>query len=115
MRYRCKKYKGLVRVSVRQERILGWDQERLSRSVVLVAGAGGLGGEIVEGLVQKGVGRIDVCDFDVVTPTNLNRQKFTVRDLWKNKALRLARTMRKRGFLGTFLQAHPCSVQEVLQ
>jgi len=68
---------------------------------VLVAGAGGLGSEIGEGLCRKGVGRLTFCDEDTVEPSNLNRQRFYKRDLWRNKALRLAKNLSKEGFLGT--------------
>ena len=40
-------------VSDRQELIEGWEQEKLTKASVFVAGAGGLGGEIAEGLVRK--------------------------------------------------------------
>lgn len=111
---RCIRLKGLVPVSARQERIEGWDQARFENAHALIAGAGGLGGEVVGGLVQKGIGTVEVADFDVVTPSNLNRQPYSPRDLWKNKAIRLCIVMRRRGFLGSRIIAHPCSIQEVL-
>lgn len=101
--WRCRTLRTQARVSARQERIAGWDQAKLAGASILVAGAGGIGGEIVEGLVQKGAGDVHVADFDTVSPTNLNRQKFIPSDLWRNKALRLARGMSFRGFLGTRL------------
>jgi len=50
------------------------DQERLARSRVLVVGAGGLGSHVLEGLTRLGVGRISICDPDVIEASNLNRQ-----------------------------------------
>jgi len=79
-----------------------------------VAGGGGLGGEIVQGLVHKGAGEVHVADFDHVTPSNLNRQPFGAGDLWRNKAVQLCRIMSRRGWLGTRLFAYPCRVQEVM-
>jgi transposase len=79
----------------------GFSQERLSRLSVLCAGAGGLASHIGEALVRKGVGRLIVTDADTVELSNLNRQRFYQRDIWKNKALRLARSLRAEGFLGT--------------
>lgn len=108
----CPTLRTQARVSSRQERIVGWDQQRLSKATILIAGAGGIGGEIGEGLVQKGVGHVHFADFDTVSPTNLNRQKFSARDLWRNKALCLARVMSRRGFMGTRLVAHPESIQQ---
>ncbi|HEX9204417.1 MAG TPA: HesA/MoeB/ThiF family protein, partial [Candidatus Deferrimicrobiaceae bacterium] len=49
-------------------------QLRLFRSRVLVAGAGGLGGYLVEELARLGVGTLVVVDPDVFEEHNLNRQ-----------------------------------------
>jgi len=56
---------------------------------------------IGESLARKGVGHLIVCDEDTVEPSNLNRQKFYARDIWKNKAHRLARNLAAESFLGT--------------
>ena len=48
--------------------------KRLMKARVLVVGAGGVGGYAIEALVRAGVGRIGICDGDVVAPSNLNRQ-----------------------------------------
>lgn len=105
--YCCKHLKGVVRVSERQEVIRGWDQSALQTARILALGAGGANGEIVEGLVRKGIGELHVADEDVVTTTNLNRQKFIDKDLFQNKAIALIRHMARQGFLGTRLVAHP--------
>jgi adenylyltransferase/sulfurtransferase len=49
-------------------------QEKLKRSRVLVAGAGGLGSPIAFYLTAAGVGTIRLVDHDQVTLSNLNRQ-----------------------------------------
>jgi adenylyltransferase/sulfurtransferase len=49
-------------------------QEKLKRSRVLVAGAGGLGSPIAIYLAAAGVGTIRLIDHDQVTLSNLNRQ-----------------------------------------
>ncbi|MBR5740955.1 MAG: ThiF family adenylyltransferase, partial [Firmicutes bacterium] len=46
----------------------------LAKSRVLVFGAGGVGGYVLEALVRTGVGTVGVCDFDTVSPSNMNRQ-----------------------------------------
>lgn len=48
--------------------------EKLRRSRVLVCGVGGVGSFIAEGLARGGVGHIYLCDFDVVSLSNINRQ-----------------------------------------
>jgi molybdopterin-synthase adenylyltransferase len=49
-------------------------QEKLKRSRVAVAGAGGLGSPIAVYLAAAGVGRIRMIDYDQVELSNLNRQ-----------------------------------------
>ncbi|GAU08008.1 HesA/MoeB/ThiF family protein [Desulfoplanes formicivorans] len=56
------------------------DQERLRQSHVLVAGAGGLGGYVVELLARIGVGRLTIVDGDRFEPSNLNRQLLCLED-----------------------------------
>ncbi|MFW3145495.1 MAG: sulfur carrier protein ThiS adenylyltransferase ThiF [Thermoplasmatota archaeon] len=50
--------------------------ERLKRSFVGIAGAGGLGSNVAVALARAGVGRLLVVDFDRVEASNLNRQYF---------------------------------------
>ncbi|MBI4360226.1 ThiF family adenylyltransferase [Candidatus Micrarchaeota archaeon] len=60
----------------RQKRVAQWDQEKIRKQNVLVIGAGALGNETVKLLLQLGVGKITVVDFDTVVPANLNRCVF---------------------------------------
>ena len=55
------------------------EREKLSRARVGIAGAGGLGSNCAMLLARAGVGHLTVCDFDVVSESNLNRQ-FYFRD-----------------------------------
>jgi len=50
-----------------------WDQELLSRSKVMVVGAGALGNEIIKNLALLGVGNVLIVDFDRVELANLSR------------------------------------------
>ena len=98
----------------RQSRIPGFDQEKLAAATVVLIGAGGLGGEIGEGLVRKGIGRIKILDADVVEPSNLNRQFFFKENIYKNKAVSLAENLSWFGFGKTTLSGWPCSFEEAL-
>jgi molybdopterin/thiamine biosynthesis adenylyltransferase len=51
-------------------------QKQLFHSKVVVVGAGGLGGYVLEQLARLGVGRLAVVDDDVFDEHNLNRQLF---------------------------------------
>lgn len=60
----------------RQRRVNGWNQEAVGKSKVLVVGAGALGNEVVKNLLQLGVERIALVDYDEVVEANLNRCVF---------------------------------------
>lgn len=47
---------------------------RLAGAKVLVFGVGGVGGYVCEALARAGVGHIAICDNDVVSESNINRQ-----------------------------------------
>lgn len=55
--------------------------ERLKKSVVAVAGLGGVGSYAAEALARAGVGALRIIDCDVVKATDINRQLFA---LWTN-------------------------------
>jgi hypothetical protein len=84
-----------------QTRIPGFSQAVLSSKTVACAGGGDLISEIGIGLVRKGVGALYVCDPAVVEPSALSLGKFYRRDLWKGKAIRLARNLAAESSLGT--------------
>ncbi len=96
----------------RQAGIPGFIQEKLNLATVVLIGAGGLGGEIGEGLARKGIGRIKVFDSDIVEPTNLNRQLFFKENLFKNKAVSLVENLSYFGFGKTTLYGYPYSFEE---
>ena len=63
-------------------------QVRLTRSRVLVVGAGGLGSPCLYYLAAAGIGTLGVADADVVELSNLHRQiLYSVDDLGQSKAL----------------------------
>jgi tRNA A37 threonylcarbamoyladenosine dehydratase len=59
----------------RIERLLGADGlARLADATVVVIGLGAVGSYAVEALARGGVGHLRLVDFDVVHPSNINRQ-----------------------------------------
>lgn len=59
----------------RTQKLLGDEATgKLARASLFVAGAGGVGGYVVETLARSGVGRITVADADIVAESNINRQ-----------------------------------------
>ncbi len=68
---------------------------RLRAASVGVAGLGGLGSAIAIALARIGVGRLVLADFDVVEPSNLNRQQYWVDQIGMPKAAALADTLRR--------------------
>lgn len=57
----------------RLEAIEWWDQALLSKSKILVIGAGALGNEVIKNLALLGVGHIAIADMDRVELSNLSR------------------------------------------
>lgn len=49
-------------------------QETLKRARVVLVGAGGLGSSAATYLAAAGIGRLTIIDYDLVDPSNLNRQ-----------------------------------------
>jgi len=64
--------------------------EKLQKAVIGIAGCGGLGSNIAVALTRAGVGKLILCDFDVVEASNLNRQHFFQSDIGKIKSEALA-------------------------
>lgn len=64
----------LSRYMKNQDSISPREQEMLWDAHVLVAGAGGLGGFLIEMLARVGIGRLTIVDGDRFEPSNLNRQ-----------------------------------------
>lgn len=63
-------------------------QEKITRSHVLIVGAGGLGSPVAMYLAASGIGALTICDFDAVDLTNLQRQIIhTTQSVGINKAV----------------------------
>lgn len=59
--------------------------QKLARAHIGIAGAGGLGSNCAMILVRSGIKSLTIADFDVVEPSNLNRQFFFPEDIGKPK------------------------------
>jgi molybdopterin/thiamine biosynthesis adenylyltransferase len=57
----------------RQRLAACWDQDRVAKAHILVAGAGALGNEVLKNLALIGVGKLTVIDFDRIETANLAR------------------------------------------
>ncbi|WP_040197973.1 sulfur carrier protein ThiS adenylyltransferase ThiF [Candidatus Soleaferrea massiliensis] len=57
----------------------------LKEGAVAIAGCGGLGSNIAVALARSGVGKLLLIDFDIVEPTNLNRQHYFIEHLGRYK------------------------------
>ncbi len=60
--------------------------EKIKGATVGIAGLGGLGSAIAVALARIGVGRLILADFDVIEPSNLNRQQYFIDQLGLPKA-----------------------------
>ena len=67
--------------------------QKIKKSVVGIAGLGGLGSAIAVALARVGVGRLILVDFDVVEPSNLNRQQYFVHQIGMSKVEALQRNI----------------------
>ena len=69
-------------------------QEKLTKSHVLIVGAGGLGSPVALYLAASGVGKLTICDFDTVDLTNLQRQIIhTTQSVGINKSVSAQQTI----------------------
>lgn len=105
---------GLL-VHDRFARIPGADLAALRQAKIVVVGCGGLGSECSHGLVRKGVGEIQLLDYDTVELSNLARQRFYLEDVGKNKALSLARNLVAEATARTVIVGRAMAFQEVLE
>ena len=59
--------------------------EKVKAARVAIAGLGGLGSNIAISLARTGVGHLHLIDFDIVEPSNLNRQQYKIKHLGLHK------------------------------
>jgi sulfur carrier protein ThiS adenylyltransferase len=69
--------------------------QQLKTARVGIAGVGGLGSTVAIALARVGIGELIIADFDVVEPSNLNRQQYFVDQLGEYKVAALAATLQR--------------------
>jgi sulfur carrier protein ThiS adenylyltransferase len=67
--------------------------EKIKDACVGIAGVGGLGSAVAVALTRIGVGQLIIADFDVVEPSNLNRQQFFLDQIGLPKVYALRDTL----------------------
>lgn len=78
----------------RHRLIPGWNQQRLQTANVIIAGVGALGSYVAETLALAGVGRLILCDPDIVGESNLSRAPlFRPSDVGRPKVVAGARAL----------------------
>jgi sulfur carrier protein ThiS adenylyltransferase len=65
----------------------------LNRAAVGIAGLGGLGSRVSCALARVGVGKLIIADFDVVEPSNLNRQQYFIDQIGSYKVTAMKDTL----------------------
>jgi len=84
----------------RTDRNIGWitreEQEILRKSVVGIAGCGGMGGQLAQIFARLGIGEIRIADCEVFDVSNINRQFAAKRTtVGKSKAFETAKAVRE--------------------
>ena len=67
----------------------------LKKATVGIAGLGGLGSSVAMALARSGIGHLVLADYDVVEPSNLNRQQYFVDQLGLLKTEALEQTLKR--------------------
>jgi len=101
-------------ISDRQSILPDFNQQALEQAKVILIGAGGIGSELAEGLVRKGVGELVIYDHDTIELSNLNRQHFFKQDIGKNKGVCLAENIARHATCGTILHGYGYSFQDAV-
>lgn len=69
--------------------------EKVKKASIGIAGAGGLGSNVALSLARIGVNNIKIVDFDIVEPSNLNRQQYYIKDIGEYKVNAIKRNLRE--------------------
>jgi sulfur carrier protein ThiS adenylyltransferase len=69
--------------------------QKIKKSIVGIGGVGGLGSTIAVALARIGVGTLILVDFDIVEPSNLNRQQYFIHQIGMPKVEALKENISK--------------------
>lgn len=82
--------------------------KKVKAGKVAIAGLGGLGSNIAVMLARIGVGQLLLVDFDIVEPSNLNRQSYTISHLGMPKTMALTKQIEE---INPFINLKPQNVK----
>lgn len=68
--------------------------QRMKNATVGIAGLGGLGSSVSIALARMGVGQLILVDYDVVEPSNLNRQSYFIHQIGMAKTEAMSRILK---------------------
>ncbi|OIP66300.1 MAG: thiamine biosynthesis protein ThiF [Nitrospirae bacterium CG_4_9_14_3_um_filter_53_35] len=69
--------------------------EKVKKGVVGIAGLGGLGSTVAVALARLGIGELILTDYDVVEPSNLNRQQYFTDQIGMSKVEATIRNLKR--------------------
>src|SRR5947209_20589331 len=98
----------------RQKKIAGFDQDTYLASEITLIGAGGLASFTAPALCRKGSGTLKILDRDRVEASNLNRQRFYPKDLYRYKAIALVENLQPECIRPTRLVGHALRLEEAI-
>jgi sulfur carrier protein ThiS adenylyltransferase len=91
--------------------------EAVKESIVGIAGVGGLGSAIAIALARTGIGHLIIADFDIVEPSNLNRQQYFIDQIGLPKVYALRDTLARINphvrITACHLRLTPANIEEV--
>jgi len=67
----------------------------ISKKKIGIIGAGGIGSNAAVSLARAGVGHLVIADFDIIQPSNLNRQYYFLDQIEKPKVFALEKNLKK--------------------
>ena len=92
---------------------------KVKRATVGIAGLGGLGSSVAISLARLGVGRLILADFDIVEPSNLNRQQYFIDQIGMPKTEALLDNLKKInphvGYVIHTVRLGPANIPEIFK